>query len=59
MVWQLATSAAGTCVMCLYAHQYIQQRSRSWKLADNDMTALNINALEDGHKYCWDASCIV
>ncbi|KAF6255387.1 Aldo/keto reductase [Scenedesmus sp. NREL 46B-D3] len=41
--------------------QYIQQHSPqqllSWQLSDDDMAALSV--LEDGHKYCWDASDIL
>lgn len=40
-----------------YIQQYSPQQLLSWQLADADVAALN--ALEDGHKYCWDASNIL
>lgn len=32
--------------------QYSEEALLSWQLSDTDMEGLN--ALEDGHKYCWN-----
>jgi len=35
-----------------YIGQYSEEALLSWQLSDADMEELN--ALEDGHKYCWN-----
>lgn len=40
-----------------YIQQYSPQQLLSWRLSAADMAALD--ALEDGHKYCWDAAGIL
>jgi diketogulonate reductase-like aldo/keto reductase len=39
-----------------YVEQYGPQQLLTWQLSSGDMAALD--ELEDGHKYCWDASDI-
>lgn len=37
--------------------EYSPSALLSWQLGEDDMAALD--GLEDGHKYCWDASGIL
>ena len=40
-----------------YIQQYAPDELLTWQLSAAHMVALD--ALEDGHKYCWDASGVV